>query len=260
MTNPTVVKDERIPAALTKNSIMVDFFRQYLSVLDEISEYNSAVLAEKTADWTPGKVLEKAREIARPTEKGVEPDPDVLAALTSFENAVNALALAKRNALEVTAKTLGITLTVTATRDPELEGPLKSRRVIAAEIGKNLNTMAAMITDEKVREAVLNFLDQNPLPQVGRDQARNFGADEKPTPKYRVTVQVVDKDENVLVNEPGFTKGSLAVAKFYPRGEGIKSDKLREAWEAAGNTPEKTVVNPVEFDDNNLHFVLTKKQ
>jgi hypothetical protein len=252
-------KDERIPEAFSKNSILKDFCAQYLKVFDEISNYNREVLAEKDSEWNAGKVLEKAREFARPTEKGVEPKQDIKKAIEAYENAVNALAQARRSVLDITSKELGITLSATADRNPELEAPLKERRKLAIEIGTQLNMIAKLTTDEAASAAATKFLDQNPLPAIGRDQARSFGDSEKATPKYRVHVVVKDKDGATKVEEDGFTKTALALTKFYERGKALKSDDLREAWEKAGNSPDKTVTNPVEFTDNDLHFVISKK-
>jgi hypothetical protein len=252
-------KDKRIPTALSRNSILADFCAQYLTVFDEISNYNREVLAEKDSEWNASKVLEKAREFARPTEKGVEPKQDIKKAIEDYERLVDALALARRSVLDITSKELGITLSATADRNPETEAPLKEHRKLAIEIGTQLSMIAKMTTDETASNAVTEFLSQNPLPAIGRDQARSFGDNEKATPKYRVHVTVSDKDGNVKVDEDGFTKTALALTKFYERGKAPKSDNLREVWEKAGNTPEKTVTNPVEFTDNELSFVITKK-
>jgi hypothetical protein len=251
---------DRIPEVLRAQSILADFCKQYLSVYDEIAAYNKAVLAEKSSEWNAAKVMEKARSLARPTEKDAKPNTEIKSALDKFERLVTELNLARKAVLDVTSKNLGISLSAVSDRDPAAEQPLKDRRKIAVELGNQLMMIAKMTTDENASSAVNDFLTALPLPAVGRDQTRSFtDNDGKATPKYRVTVAVFDKDGNQKISEDGFTKAKLALAKFYPRGEGITSDKLREAWEAAGNNSEKTVVNPVEFDDNELHFVITKK-
>lgn len=252
------VKETRIPSALARNSILADFCRQYLTVVDEIAEYNSEVLAERSSEWNASKVMERARALGRP-EDGSEGNADIKAALETYESAVTALALARRNALNVTSSILGITLSAVSERNPETEGPLKDKRKLANEIGTQLSMIAKMTTDEKASSSVNDFLEANPLPAVGRDQARTFGGDEKATPKYRVNVVVTNKDGETVVNEAGFTKAALALTKHYARGEAPKSDALRSVWEKAGNTTENTVVNPVEFDDNELHFTISKK-
>lgn len=253
---------ERIPAALAANPILAEFCNQFLSVFDEITAYNKQVLAEKDSEWNIPKVLEKARELGRPTDKNVKANENIAKALTAWEDLVNAVNVAKRNVLDATSKELGITLSTTAERNSETEAPMKERRRFAIEIGTQLGTIAKMTTNEAASDAVTTFLAENPLPAIGRDQARTFGADEKSTPKYRVNVVVTNKDGEKVVDEAGFTKAALALTKpavGYERGKAPKSDTLREAWEKAGNSAETTVTNPVEFDDNNLHFVISKK-
>lgn len=272
MTTPTATKPaankteakpaaNRIPTILAKNPIFNEFCQRYMDAFDSITEYNKAVLAERDSEWNAGKVLEKARDLARPTDKNVEPVADVKSALEAYENAVNALAKARKSVLDVTSKELGITLSSTAERNPELEAPLKEKRKIAIEIGTNLSVIANMTNDEATSSAVKEFLEKNPMPAVGRDQTRTFGNDGKSTPKYRVHVSVL-KDGTEVVSEDGFTKAALALTKSalgYERGKAPKSDFLRTAWENAGNTPDKTAVSPVEFTDNGLHYVITKK-
>lgn len=258
---PEVVETQekpRIPEALSNNSILAEFCRQYLAVFDEISEYNKEVLAERDAEWNAGKVLEKARELGRPADANTPANQDIKNALEAWEKLVNETARARKSVLDTTSKVLGITLSATSERNPETEAPLKEKRKIAFEIGTQLSNIAKMTTDENASAAVVEFLANSPLPAVGRDQTRNFGDNEKATPKYRVNV-TVSKDGNKLIDEAGFTKAALALTKYYERGKSPKADKLRGMWESAGNSPEKTVTSPVEFQDNGLHYVITKK-
>lgn len=248
---------ERIPEALSEHAILADFCRQYLAVVDEIAGYNKEVLAESDSDWTSGKVLAKAREFAHPDD-ATKIDADIKGVYTEWERLLTETAKAKKAVLDTTSKKLGITLNISNERNPELEAPMKERRKLANEIGTQLEMIAKMTTNENASAAVKEFLEKNPLPAVGRDQARTFGNDEKATPKYRVQV-VVTKDGETVLNEAGFTKAALGLTKFYKRGEAIKSDTLRAAWEKAGNSVEKTVTNPVEFEDNGLQFSISKK-
>jgi hypothetical protein len=251
----------RIPEALSNQSILADFAKRYLDVFDEIAAYNKDVLAEKTSDWNAAKVLDKARELARPTDKNVKPNEDIKKAVENWENLINEMNRARKTLLDMTSKELGITLSSTSERDPALEAPLRDKRKFAIEIGTQLSMIAKMTTDEAVSEAATEFLAKNALPAIGRDQVRKFGDDGKSTPKYRVHIQIT-KDGDTVLDEDGFTKTALALTKStfgYERGKSLKSEDLRKAWEAVGNTPEKTVTNPVEFDDNGLHFVITKK-
>lgn len=249
----------RIPETLADNPILSEFCKRYLDVLDEIAKYNEEVLAEKDAEWNPSKVLEKSKELANPTDANVPANADIKAARDEWEKIVGQAALARKKVIETTAKALGITLTVTTERDAETEEGLKQKRKLAVAIGTQLSTIAEMTTDKDASAAVTTFFEKNPLPAIGRDQVRSFGSDGKSTPKYRVHITVSDKDGNVKVSEDGFTKTALALPKYYERGKALKSETLRKAWEAAGNTPEKTLVDPVEFDDNDLHFVIKKK-
>ena len=263
MTTPTAdkpVRDERISPVLFRNPILGDFCSRYLASIDEIAEYNTEVLAAKDADWTPTKVMEKARELGRPTSG--EANESIKSALIAFEEAATALNLARRSVLDATAKELGITLSATAERNSETEAPLKEKHKFAAVIGTQLKAISDMTTDEKSKAEVAAFLEANPLPAVGRDQARSFGADEKTTPKYRVTVVVKNNNGEEVLREDGFTKAALSLTKIYPRGEAPKADKLRLMWENAGNSAENPAAVPVvEFNDEkaNLHYTLTKK-
>jgi hypothetical protein len=255
---------DRIPELLQGNNILASICQRYLDTFDKIAAYNKDVLAKNDSDWTSTKVLEEARKLGRPTDKDTKPNETISAALKKWESLVDEMNKARRAVIDETSKVLGITLSATAERNPEIEAPLKEERKIAAEIGKQLAMLASITNDDNSAKAVEEFLAKNPLPAVGRDQVHVFGStDEKATPKYRVNVEV-KIDDKVVVSESGFTKAALALPKFYPRGEAPKSDKLRLAWEAAGNSAEKTVVNPVEFDDEGengaiLHFTITKK-
>lgn len=249
--------DERIPAALADNSILADFFAQYLRIFDKIAAYNKDVLAERDSEWTAAKVMEKARELGN-NDDASKVNASVKKVLDEFERLASELSKARKAVIETTSKELGITLSAVADRDPSVEAPLKEDRKMAIEIGSQLGMMAKMTTNKDAETAISEFLANNPLPAIGRDQVRTFGGDGKSTAKYRVNV-VVSRDGATLLDESGFTKTALGLTKFYERGKAPKADTLREAWEKAGNSPEKTVTNPVEFDDNGLHFVITKK-
>jgi hypothetical protein len=252
--------DSRIPAELSEQTILVDFCNRFLGIFDEIAKYNEAVLAEKDAEWTSAKVLEKARELARPTDKNVAPKAEVKTALEAFEEAINALARARKSVLDVTAKELGINLSSSVERNSETEAPLKEKRKLALTIGNQLLSIAEMTTDETASSAVENFLKAYPLPAVGREQVKVFGDTGSSTPKYRVTVTVTNKDGEVVLKKDGFTQTALALVKFYERGKAPKADKLREVWESKGNSAEKPyAVSPVVFEDNGLTYEIAKK-
>lgn len=257
-TEPTGM--DRIPESLRDNSILRDFFARYLGVVDEIADYNKVVLAEKNSEWTAAKVLEKSVELASPTDANVKANDKVKKARETFERLSSELSKARKEVINVTAEALGITLSNVADRDAAVEAPLKEKRKLAAEIGSQLSMIASMTNDKTAASAVEKFLNDVPLPAIGRDQARSFGNESgTSTPKYRVTVKVTDMDDNVKLEADGFTKTALGLTKFYPRGEALKADKLREVWEAAGNSGDKTVKNVVEFTDNDLKFTITKK-
>lgn len=249
----------RIPELLSESSILGDICKKYLEIFDEITKYNKDVLAEKDATWTPAKVIEKARELGNPTDANVKPNADIKSAIDDWENLITQVSQARKKVIELASKELGITLSATAERDPNVEAPLKEKRTVAIEIGKQLSTIASMISDEKSSAAVKDFLAANPMPAVGREQSHSFGESSSATPKYRVRVVITRNGEEVL-NEDGFTKASLAMTKLYERGKAPKADTLREAWEKAGNSQKNPYAVPVvEFDDNGLHFKLTKK-
>lgn len=262
MTTPeTEEKPNRIPEALASQAMLEEFCKRYLEAFDEISVYNKGVLAEKTSDWTSSKVLAKAQELGNPTDASVKPNDDIKSALKIWEDAVQAMNVARRKVVDITAKELGITLSATAERDPKKEEELKPKRAFALEIGKQLVMIANMTTDKSVSAAATKFLNDNELPAIGRDQTHSFGESGKATPKYRVHIQVT-KDDATLLDADGFTKTALELSKpeyGYERGKQPKSEDLRKAWEAAGNTPENTVKATVEFEDNGLKYVISKK-
>lgn len=255
------VVEKRIPATLSKNPIFKEFCNKYLETLDQIAEYNREVLADKDSEWNAGKVLEKAREFARPTDKSKEVNKEILAAIEKHEAAINAASLARKAVLDLTSKELGISLSATAERNAEIEAPLKEKRKDALVLGQQLSKIAEMTSDETVTGAITAFLKEFELPAVGRNQTTSFGNDGTSTPKYRVSVEIT-KDGNVLMSGEGFSKTAINLSKpvfGYERGKAPKADDLRAAWETAGNSAEETKVNPVEFDDNGLHFKITKK-
>ncbi len=251
--------DSRIPGIVAEQSILKNFFERYLEALDEIAAYNKLVLAESESEWNATKVLAKSVEMASNEDANLI-NQKVKEARDAFERISAELSKARRNLIDVTAAELGISLNVTDTRDPEAEKPLKEKRTLAVEIGKQLKTIAQMTTDESAATAVDEFLVANPMPAIGRDQVRSFTSDGKATPKYRVVV-TVKKDGKELLSEKGFTKAAQQLTNpifGYERGKAPKSDDLRAAWEKAGNTPEKTVQSTVEFEDGELHYTITK--
>ncbi len=252
--------DERIPQSLRENLIFGDFCKRYMDAFDEITEYNKEVLAAKDSEWSATKVLAKAREFASP-EKADDLDPAIKSAVDEWEKAVAAALELRKKVLDATSKKLGINLSAVADRDQEKEESLKGKRKLAIEIGKRLADIAGLTNDENAGKEITGFLTSYGMPAVGRDQVSTVTSDGTSTPKYRVTVRVMDNDGNELLNEKGFTKTALNLTKpvfGYSRGQSPKADDLRKAWEAAGNTAEETKQATVEFEDNNLKFVITK--
>lgn len=260
---PEVVPDDtpvdRIPEELADQTILADFCQRYLNSYDEILAYNKQVLAEKDAEWNPTKLVAKAREMANP-EDASKAVPAIKKLVDEFEKALTAFNVARRAVIDGTAKELGVSLSSTSERDPEVEEALKKKRTEAKVIGTNLSTIAEMAKPE-AKDVIIKFLSEYPLPTIGRDQAHNFGSGNTgSTPKYRVHVSVTNKDGKEIVSEDGFTKASQALPKYYERGKSPKSDTLREIWEKAGNSPKEPYkVSPVEWNDNGLKFILSKK-
>ena len=247
----------RIPEGFDTNPIIKTFAEDYLKKSDLIAEYNKSVLQRNDSEWNAKKVLDKSKEFASPDDpsKIVQ---NVKTARDAFEAAAAELSKKRAELIAITAKELGIELSSTAERDPEKEEQLSEERKVAIVLGEQLKMMATVSPDKSFNTMVEEFLAANPLPAIGRDQVRSFSETKGTTPKYRVTITVTNKDGHELVKEKGFTKTALTVSKHYPRGEGIKADKIRQAWEAAGNTADKTVVEPVEFIDNDLTFSIVK--
>lgn len=259
--NDAVVEEEkpRIPDVLSENPILAEFCKQMLQIIDEISTYNKDILAERDAEWNPTKLIAKARELGHPEDANVKANDEIAKAIDVWEELITQAATAKKKVLELTAKELGVTLTTTVERNAEAEAPLRDKRKIAIEIGKQLSGLAEMTQNKAASEGVTSFLAANPVPAIGRDQVRSFGDSGKSTPKYRVHVEVTRNGE-VVISEDGFTKTGLALPKFSERGKALKAEDLRKAWESAGNTPENTVTDPVQFTHENLTFTITKKK
>jgi hypothetical protein len=252
--------DKRIPESLANNSLLGNFFLRYLDGYDDISKYNEQVLAEKNSGWNTTKVLAKAKEFASP-EDPAQVNEDVKKAYDEFERLVTEMQNARKSVIDATAKVLGISLSDVAQRDPAVEASLKEKRKLAVEIGTQLSTIAKMTTDEDAAKAVEEFFNAYPLPAIGREQTRSFTDDGKNTPKYRVEITVT-KDGTQILKESGFTKTALKLSQpvfGYARGKSLKSEDLRKAWESAGNSPEETKQETVEFEDNGLFYTITKK-
>ncbi len=254
----------RIPEVLDSNAMLADMCKQYLDVADLIAAYNNEVLKPNNSEWNRHKVLAYAKAEARPDDASKKADEDLLPLIQELENAQEALNFARDAVLKKATEKLGISLSETGgERDPEKEAPLKEKRKFATTVGSTLNTMAEMLSDKNITNAIQEFLKNNPLPNVGREQVRSFSGDNGggSTPRYRVKVEV-KKDGKTLLTEDGFTKTALALTKpvfGYDRGQAPKADKLRQAWEAVGNAPGETKQSTVNFEDNGLEFILTAK-
>lgn len=254
----------RIPEALSSNPLFLDFLGRFLEVIDKISEYNTSVLGKKDNEWDRHKVLAKAKELGRPMDANVKPVDSILEKLKAYENVMEELAIVRDELISETAAHLGISLNaVAAERDKDKEAPLLEDRKKAVSLRSTLLVMADTMSDNEMSTALVEFLQNNPIPAVGRNQTSAISTDSGTgaTPKYRVKVKV-EKDGKVLLDADGFTKAvqSLTQPVFgYERGQAPKADKLRAAWEAAGNGPGKTVKTVVEFEDNGLKYTLTAK-
>lgn len=251
-------KDTRIPTAL-RAGILGGFAATYLQVVDEIAEYNKQVLAEKNSEWNAAKVLTKSEEFARPTD-GSEANKDILEAREAWEELVTQVNLARRELIEKTSAVLGISLGAIADRDAAAEERLKEDRKKAVAIASNLETMSKMMAGDD-SDVIKTFLENNSLPQVGRDGSKTFGSDTPTTTKWRVTVEV-KKGDTVLGTFDGFTKAGLAMTKpefGYARGEALTSEQMREVWESKNKDKDNITEPVVEFTHNDLHFTITKK-
>lgn len=258
------VEVNRIPDAIIENGLLVEFCKIYLGIADEIGEYNSRVLQTRTDGWTNSKVLEKAKEFASPEDANIPKDDTIADLFDKYESYLTALAFAKTELLNATAEKLGITLTNTSERDPNVENTLKEQRVKALKVVTQFEGMAEFTTDANLKNGITEFLKNNPLPMVGRNQERSFGLEgnNTSTPKYRVTVTITNSDGEKLYSDKGFSKAALAITKpvfGYERGKALTAENLREAWEKAGNSADNPYAVPrVEFVDNKLTFVIEK--
>ncbi len=252
--------DERIPEMLRSNVIFGDFCKRYMESFDEITSYNKEVIAEKDSEWNASKVIAEAKKFAT-AEKPEDGDANVKAAVEEWEKALSAALELRKKVLNVTSEKLGINLSAVSDRDTEKEGALKEKRKLAIEIGKRLADIATLTSDENAGKEINSFLDEYAMPAVGRDQTTSVTSNGGSTPKYRVTVRVLNSDGAEILNERGFTKAAINLTKpvfGYGRGDAPKAEDLRKAWEAVGNTAENTKQSIVEFEDNNLKFIIEK--
>ncbi len=250
---------DRIPGPLAKQAIFVEFLSRYLDGYDEISAYNSKVLTEKDPEWNSYKIMDKAKELARPASG--EANEDIKKVLEQWESLVSEVNRAKQEVLKVTSKELGIEYNATGERDLELEASLKEKRKVGINIGQQLVELSKLTVDPKVKDALTSFLKEYEMPAVGRNQTHSFSADGSTgAPKYRVKVTVVrQEDGEELFTEDGFTKTCAALTKFYDRGKALKPEAFRKVWEGAGNSMGNTVQPVVDFTDNGLVFTITQK-
>lgn len=257
-TTTTSSVEDRIPSVLTKQEIFVEFVSVILSTYDEIKAYNDKVLNKGSSEWNVYKLLEKAREMARP-EDG-KANSQIKKVLEAYEALQSEMNKARQEVVQTTAKELGIEFTAGNERDPEIEAPLKLKHKTAVEVGKQLLQMGKIYSDKKVSEAIQTFLKEYELPAVGRNQTHSFSIDggTSGAPRYRVKV-TVSREGEVLFEADGFTKASQALPQYYERGKALSSAKLREVWEAAGNTMKSQPKPVVEFTDNGLDFKLAQK-
>ncbi len=250
---------ERVPAELRDSPIFLEFVNRYIAIFDELTEYNAKVLAEKNSEWNGSKLLAKAKTLGNPDEG--EANAKIKTALDEFERLSSELSKARQNLISITAAEIGVSLSAVADRDPELETELKEKRKMALNIGTKLNGIAEMMdSSPNIKNAIISFFSEYPLPFIGREGASKTSSDGTTgTPRYRVTVTVTDSDGNVKVEERGFTKAALALPKYYESGaERPTAETLRKAWESAGNNPTATVQETVTFEDNNLTFTIKK--
>jgi hypothetical protein len=262
-----VVTEEKevspIPAALNSNPILVSFCQQYLDVIAPITEYNNSIFKKSNSEWDRHKLLAEAKKLGSPMDANEEAVPAIKEAFEVYENVLASLAVVRADLVNITAKHLGVSLeTLGGERDETKEADLKEKRKFAFGLGETLKQMALYSADKASSEAVNKFLKNNELPAVGRQQTTSFTTESTTaTPKYRVKVTVA-KEGHTIGEFDGFSKTAIAMtgaAYGYPKGEALKADKLRQAWEAAGNGPSSTVNPTVEFEDNGLTFTLTQK-
>ncbi len=252
-----------IPDVLNSNPILVNFCQQYLDAIVPITEYNDSLFKKSNTEWDRHKLLAEAKKLGRPMDANEKAVPEILESLKKYENAVEALSVIKAELVGVTAKHLDVSLeSMGGEKDEAKEAELKEIRKHAFGLGDILKQMAVFSADKESTAAVNEFLAANALPAVGRAQFTSFTAESAVSvPKYRVKVTVA-KEGHVIGEFDGFSKTAIAMTNAvysYPKGDALKADKLRAAWEAAGNGPSNTVKPIVEFEDNGLTFTLTQK-
>ncbi len=261
--NVSFVEEETVPEypeAFAENPLVLSIAQKYKGIVNEISEYNKKVLAEKDSEWNASKLLKKALEMASP-EDANDINENVKTAHAEFERIAAEYANARQNLISVTANELGVSLsTVAEQRDEAAEAPLKEKRATAVTIVKQLQAMTEVYNDDNFKNAVATFLSNNGLPAIGRDQVRSFNeSGTAGTPKYRVSITITNKDGEVLMDGEGFSKTAIALSKpvfGYERGKKPSSDTLRETWEKLGG-PNSS--EDISFEDNELTYTVHKK-
>lgn len=260
--------DERL-AVFAGDTVLVSSGQSLLSLVDEITEFNKTYLSEKSEEeseyGTFWKQVKFTQGLANEAPEGT-PKETITAAQKLDKAIVTAqerLQDARNKAAEFAAEYLGIEVAADKPKldkdDPEYKRLQEQVRKPAVTLAQTLRQLADGIglVDPDKKETILSWLNQYPIPQIGREGELNVTEDRATAKRHRVDIWVTDGNGNSLFNtgkEP--LKGFTAVAAKNRKDQPIPdADTLREAYEKNGGPDGKEVT----FAHEGVTFRMVKR-
>jgi hypothetical protein len=252
---------------------MSGFATKILEANSQISAHNvemtKLAAMAKSAGMSSYQVLSEAKKLARPVEDDTKPNAQILTLLEAYEKAQETLNSARSSLVATTAKSLGVDLAQEAPEpDKDIVEALKVARKSAVAIAKQLVDMASNANpNDPSRKELEAWLAANPILVIGSDRVLDVTDATSGLARYRVDVTASINGQTLTVGTEefkgakGFTKAAQLASKSgkHKRGESPDRDDFRKAWEAAGNTPDKTVQSTVDFTKDEVTYRLVKR-
>lgn len=233
------------------NDVVAGMANDMLAEIQAVSAFNAKYMEPERDPNAPtqAKMVTQARD---------ETTPEILELVNKYDAALTAVNQARETLANSMARKLGVTLAREVPKPEDVElTQVKSQRQRAVDIAKVLEKMASLTAAEGVAE----FLKANPIPEVLRKGSYDPTAETSGTPKYRVTVTATRDGQEILTRTDGqgFTKAAQYSRKFHEKDKALAAPDFRKAWEAAGNTVEKTVQSPVTFEHDGVQYSISKR-
>lgn len=235
------------------NNVLQDMATKYLTTVHNIQQFNSFYSGKPEGEWNPNKLLREAKNTR-------ESDWDANSLLEEYERLNQEVTAAKNKVAQHMATKLGVELSpeVPKPTDEEKDG-LKEQRSQATEIGKSMQMMSTILSDENTKNGISQFLKDNPLPSVGSEKLwdpTDTSSTAGGAKKHRVDVRAEKDGVEVLPLEQGFTKAANAITKrgnLHERGKSPKADDFRKVWESNGE-------KDTSFEQDGVTYFLTARK